>query len=291
MLSSFDMPSMASYTTSRLKRLAEAWQILLVAAVISCAGNSGKPSAKASASSDSARPLVRYGIPTGHEDEGCTLLVKSAYECFHSPRVKTSLWVAYRAEGKGPDSIGRPSNAFRPEPALAPDQRADTVDYRVLHDSFDYERGHLAPDQIIKQFGRDAQKETYSLANMTPQHSKTNGPIIGALEKEICRWSSHADPVWVITGPVFFGPETTWRGTRRVAIPDAYYMVLNRGTVPTVLSFLVRNDSYPPKYVSANDYLVSADSIEKLTGLDFLSELPDTIEDSVEAEVPAAAWR
>jgi endonuclease G len=125
---------------------------------------------------------------------------------------------------------------------------------------------------------------------MTPQYDKTNGPIIGRLETAICHWSSPTDPVWVETGPVFFGPETTWVGTDSVAVPDAYYMVLNRGTNPTFLAFLVQNDSHPPKCVSAGKYLVTVDSIEKLTGLDFLAELPDSFENRVEAEVPNQTW-
>ena len=37
-------------------------------------------------------------------------------------------------------------------------------------------------------------------------------------------------------------------------------------------------------------FLVSVDDVEKATGLDFMSELPDEIENVLEAKKPAEVW-
>ncbi len=51
--------------------------------------------------------------------------------------------------------------------------------------------------------------------------------------------------------------------------------------VPRVLAFLFPHQR--SKHGDIEDFLVSVNTIESLTGLDFLNELDDEIEDSVEA--------
>jgi endonuclease G len=236
--------------------------------------------------------LIRYGRPVGHEADG-RLLTKSHHACFHDPHLKVSRWVAYRAEGDDTSSRERHAGKFFPEPQLPAGQRAEEYDYRGLWkpDRTGYDRGHQAPDAAIKRFGPEAQRETYSLANTTPQHSQINQGIWQDVEAAIRSWSAPNRPVWVVTGPIFFPKhETTYVGPNRVAVPDAYYAVLNRGLPPQVLSFLVANTAQAPWYASLNGFLVSVDSVEKLTGLDFLSELPDSAENRLEALTPRTAW-
>ena len=52
----------------------------------------------------------------------------------------------------------------------------------------------------------------------------------------------------------------------------------------------VRMPHWGPWAVSLDDYLVSVDEIERRTGLDFLSELPDAAEDALEARKVPRAW-
>ncbi|MEO0108888.1 MAG: DNA/RNA non-specific endonuclease [candidate division WOR-3 bacterium] len=236
--------------------------------------------------------LAPFGLPRGHETEG-KLLVKKAYECYHSPRLKVSLWVAYRAEGEDPYGFERYRGKFFAEPSLQPGQRAEPQDYKGLwrKDKTGLDRGHQAPDATIRRFGLDAQRETYSLANITPQHSVINQGIWQDLEAAIRTWSSPRSPVWVITGPVFYATqETTWVGPNRVAVPHAYYLILARGQRPDVQAFLIANGVQAPFYTSFDQFRVSVDSIERLTNFDFLWRLPDSLEDRIEARTTAEPW-
>jgi endonuclease G len=240
-----------------------------------------------------ARPdLAPWGEPVGQE-ESCDLLTKLAYECFHSPHLKVSRWVAYRAEGED-STAERYAGQFFPDPDLKPGSRAELADYKELYrkDLLGFDRGHQAPDGAIRKFGPEAQRETYSLANITPQHSQLNEGLWSDIEAAIRSWSSPERPVWVVTGPVFFADrETTWVGRDHVAVPDAYFAVLARGAKPYVLSFLVPNLAEASWHTSLKPFLASVDSVEKLTGLDFLPDLPDSLQRRLESHQPKALWR
>ena len=243
--------------------------------------------------SSAARPdLAPWGEPVGQE-ESCSLLTKAAYECFHSSHLKVSRWVAYRADGEDSTSA-RYSGQFFPDPGLKPGSRAEPADYKGLYrkDLLGFDRGHQAPDATIRKFGPEAQRETYSLANITPQHSQFNEGLWSDIEAAIRAWSSPERPVWVVTGPVFFADqETTWVGPDHLAVPDAYFTVLARDRRPHILSFLAPNIADGPWHTSLKPFLVPADSIEKLTGLDFFPELADTLQQRLESRRPKVLWR
>lgn len=236
--------------------------------------------------------LLPWGMPKGHEAQGRQLR-KSCFAALHDSRLKISRWVAYRAEG---DTAGVPRypGQFYAEPEIPAGHRAELSDYQGLWspDMTGFDKGHQAPDATIKKYGREAQRETYSLANITPQHSQINQGVWSDIEAAVRKWSSQASPVWVVTGPVFFADqETTWVGANRVAVPHGYYAVLSKGAGPDVISFLVPNTAEAPWYSSLTRFLVSVDSVEKLSGLDLLPALPDSLEQRLEANQPKALWQ
>jgi hypothetical protein len=61
----------------------------------------------------------------------------------------------------------------------------------------------------------------------------------------------------------------------------------HRGTVE-LFAFVIQNH-LAPLAGEPRDYLVTVDSIETLTGLDFFSELPDDVEDRLESQT-ADGW-
>ena len=73
-------------------------------------------------------------------------------------------------------------------------------------------------------------------------------------------------------------------------MPDSCYKIIvdQKDGEYRALAFIVGQN------VKATDpsekFLVSIDEIERRTGLDFLSELPDDIEDRLEAQVATGLW-
>lgn len=232
-----------------------------------------------------------YGRPVG-KVAGGVLLENEAYDCMHDPDLKFCRWVGYCYRAGGRDSA-RYKGPFFPDERLAAGERAELADYQGLYkrDLTGFDKGHQAPDATIKAFGDAAQKETYSLANITPQYSLTNQGIWRELEDAIRGWATTSDQVCVETGPVLFkGKKPDRAGPDAVAIPHAYYAIVVRGSAPEVLGFVVPNEPTRHAWSEIETYLRSVDEIESLTGLDFLSALPDAKEATVERSAATAVW-
>lgn len=85
-------------------------------------------------------------------------------------------------------------------------------------------------------------------------------------------------------------------GELSVAAPDAFYKIVvkeNPNGKLDVLAFLIPQHGRG-NYGSTNHpltpYLTSVDTIEALTGLDFLTNVEDAEEDELERTIPIALW-
>jgi len=160
----------------------------------------------------------------------------------------------------------------------------------VLRMSFSlYDRGHNAPDKAIAVcYGQQAVDETYLMSNMLPESPNLNRHVWMQLErKEIDEYARTFGEIWVITGGVF--GQNAKRLPDGVEIPDACYRIIvdeDQGK-PRVLAFVIPQNVAPTD--DAAKYLTSVDQVERETGLDFMSELPDDVENKLEAE-KAGMW-
>ena len=164
---------------------------------------------------------------------------------------------------------------------------------RVTHNDYlhsGYDRGHLAPNHAIAlRYGVEAQIETFLCSNIVPQNPALNQGPWRLLEETISHdWANENEEVWVITGPLY-DHEIEMMGSK-VEIPDAFFkIVVDRlGDHIRVLAFVMkqeigRKDDY-------RHHLISVDKIESLSGFDFLSEVPDHLEDHVETITPSDVW-
>ncbi|NOQ35921.1 MAG: DNA/RNA non-specific endonuclease [Methylococcaceae bacterium] len=199
------------------------------------------------------------------------------------------LWVSYKIKPvpKNAKRLKRPSRFNK-------DWRSFN---KVTHDDYlrsGYDRGHMAPNYAISRlYGKQAQLETFTMTNITPQKPKLNRKLWQRLEAaEIGHFTKLADEIWVTTGTVFTGDKKYLKNGSNVEIPDAFYKVYamkpKKGEVK-LLAFLM------PQKVKGNEslakFVVSIDKIEELTGLDFFHELDDKIEDKLEATVDTKSWQ
>ena len=206
-------------------------------------------------------------------------------------------WVAYelrRDERAGGKSYKRPSR-WSTDPDLH--QRGIAPDDSSYRNS-GYSRGHMCMKSHASRMGAAAGRETHTVLNACPQMQRMNGGIWLAIEYLTGRWANEQGAVWIVTGPVFTEASRNWIGDPgevRVAVPDAFFKIVVRDTGQAVeaLAFLV------PMYGDANHarssgdvrpYLTSIDAIEALSGLDFLSALPDAKEAVLEREIATQLW-
>ena len=141
----------------------------------------------------------------------------------------------------------------------------------------------------------DAMSESFFLSNMCPQEGSLNSGKWSVLEARIRDWVRERGRLWIITGPIFTaGPQ--WErhrviGDDHVAVPPAFYKIVvdaRQGRTPEVLAFWMPNQGLTGH--DLEEYLRSVDEIERATGLDFLSGLPQEVQARVEGEAAEALW-
>ncbi len=150
-----------------------------------------------------------------------------------------------------------------------------------------YDRGHLCP-AADRKYTQKAHDETFLTSNITPQTHTFNSGIWNTLEQKARFWVNKYDGIFVVTGGVLSGDLKTI-GEEQVGVPNYFYKVLidyNNGT-PKMIAFLLEHEnSTKPLY----HFVVSVDTIERLTGIDFFPQLKDEVEDKLEASSSYKNW-
>ena len=176
--------------------------------------------------------------------------------------------------------------------------------FRKNHPNW-YVRGHLCMKQHAWRLGANADWNTHTLLNAVPQRQEFNAGIWLDLEKLTAKWADKYGAVWIVAGPIFQPQPNTpinWlgepeKGEMPVGIPNALFKIVIRKTDdrgrPKVLAFVYPQDvkkSEKGKPYDHEPFTTTVDAIEAQTGLDFLTELPDEIEQDIEARRVTKLW-
>ena len=219
-------------------------------------------------------------IPMIQSSTGGQILKRKGYTLSYNADYKTPQWVAWeltKKETKGKE--GR-TNKFLPDPDVR-GAKAYTGDYTKSG----YDRGHMAPAADMK-WSKKAMEESFYMSNICPQNQKLNRDDWGDLE-QLCRsWARKYGTVYIACGPIYDKKQPKRIGEHRVAVPDRFFKVVliyNRKS-PIAMGFLFDNKAH---HQALEKYMVPVDSVEKVTGMDFFSKLPDDVENRIEADIPA----
>jgi len=149
-----------------------------------------------------------------------------------------------------------------------------------------YDRGHLCPAADMG-FNPVAMNESFLMSNISPQTPDFNRGIWKELETTVRSWAKKEMSLDVVTGPVFKDNKGQI-GQEEVLVPGYFFKVIYDKTGdPKMIAFLFPNAKSDRPLA---DFAVSADEIEKLTGFDFFSQLPDEIEANLENKVDLSGW-
>jgi endonuclease G len=192
-------------------------------------------------------------------------------------------WVAYgltatEVEGTYP----RPKKQFEPDPMV----KGRSATHRDYTNS-GYSRGHMAPAADMK-WSEEAMLESFYLSNVCPQVAALNGGVWGRLENR-CRALANDGEVYICCGPIV-ADDPVRIGDNGVAVPARFFKVLcmqRRGKWQAI-GFIFPNETCKG---SMFDYACSVDDVEALTGHDFFYNLPDDIENSIEASWKMKDWQ
>jgi len=160
------------------------------------------------------------------------------------------------------------------------------------------DRGHHAPNSAISTcYGTQAQDETFLLTNISPQHRDLNEGIWKELEARVLDYAEAFGEVWVITGAIIDSGnvdllDVPGLDDLKPAVPDAFYKIVIREDSSLLgidtLAFIFPNEN--PQYTLLQDYLESIEEIQSQTDLDFLWQLDDVTEQTLEATTAPALW-
>lgn len=148
-----------------------------------------------------------------------------------------------------------------------------------------YDRGHLCPSADVRH-DLEAQSETFYMSNMSPQLPGLNRGVWKELEEQTRDYTLKHDSVYIVTGPVLTDGLKTIGRENKVSVPQYYYKILySTKDGGQILAYLLENAKLKGE---PNDYIVTVDEIEKMSGLDFFPEIRD--EENLEGAQGDIQW-
>lgn len=221
-------------------------------------------------------------IPQWESTATSQIIEHTGYTVSYNCDTKIPDWVAYeltREETKGKE---KRSNKFKADPESRYDCATDADYYKS-----GYDKGHMAPAGDMK-WSRQVMLESFYYTNVAPQAPKLNRGVWKKLEESIRQWADRDSAIVVVCGPVTDGSSKRI-GPNGVTVPRAYYKVITAPYVrnPRAIGFIFPNENRSGRLES---YAVSVDSVERVTGMDFFSQYPDSIETIIEMSNDFEAW-
>ncbi|MBC8266212.1 MAG: DNA/RNA non-specific endonuclease [Flavobacteriales bacterium] len=149
-----------------------------------------------------------------------------------------------------------------------------------------YDRGHLLPAADMK-WNQLAMDETFLMSNVSPQNPYFNqNGLWRKLESKVREWAENRKELIVIVGGVLSDGLPKLDG-EDISIPKYYFKIILDKTDFSSSSFLLENSNTSGLL---SDFVVSVDSIERISGLDFFTFLPDSLENRIEKSADLSAW-
>ncbi len=215
------------------------------------------------------------GIPSIQKDyEGFTVNF--------NPQNKTPNYVAWILEGSETEgAVGR-SNNFWTDTDL--DGCPETRDYSRSG----YDRGHMCPAGEQK-WSMEAMHNSFVMANICPQKHELNTGAWKTLEDKERLWAKRDSAIVIVAGPIYDTSDKETIGKNKVRVPSAFFKVL---LAPYAQPMRAIGFVYPNMKCEGNmaSYAVSVDNVEAMTGFDFFSALPDSLENEIESIVSFKEW-
>lgn len=193
-------------------------------------------------------------------------------------------WVAYeltRSEATSQEAVRK--DKFMPDPKIK-GKSAQNSDYK----GSGYDKGHMAPAADMK-WSQTVMDQSFYFTNICPQAPGLNRGSWKELEEDIRLWAIRDSALVIVCGPLFTQEPIRYIPETEVAIPDAFFKVVCSPytSEPRAIAFVFPNNKAPNH---PREYVVTIDNVEMMTGMDFLSQLPDEIENQIEKTSNYTLW-
>ncbi len=220
-------------------------------------------------------------------------------------------WVAFTFDTTtSADNVKR-TDAWSVDPKLPAEMQVQESD----HKNAGFDKGHLCASED-RVYLKEANEQTFYYSNMSPQLNDFNGGFWGKLEARVQTWGRSTadgvyDKVYVTKGGTLNKLLKNFKGTtvnggtpttdangftiHGLACPEYYFMAVlsQKDDVFHAIAFLVPHKEGMTRNPSSDElkeYVVSVDKLEEETGIDFFCNLPDVLENEVEAAYNLNDW-
>ena len=224
--------------------------------------------------------LLSQDTPDGVPEQ---MLRRAGYTASYNKTTKLPNWVAWHLTADRTTGPAKRSGVDFQADMNVPAPRAEDSDYY----GSGYDRGHMCPAADNK-YSEKAMEESFLFTNMCPQNGNLNRGDWNEMEQACRRWAKEYGGVYVVCGPILYKGKHKTIGKNKVVVPEAFFkVVLRTGENPKAIGFIYKNaEGDRPK----GDYVNTVDEVERITGIDFFPELPDDVENKVEATADIADW-
>lgn len=218
------------------------------------------------------------------------------YSLEYSYKYKHSYWIAYRFDNTTGGNVGR-NEAYKPDPELPSQYAAKHNDYT----NSGYTRGHLCASSD-RQYSKEANQQTFYMSNISPQSGNgfnQSGSAWNTGEDKVQAWgyniSRSTDTLYVVKGGTIGEGMIKGYIKNEIAIPKYFFMAVlfRSGDNYKAIGFYMSHENLKddPDKKDPKKYLMSIDALEQETGIDFFHNLPDNIENTVEATYNVNDWQ
>lgn len=213
-----------------------------------------------------------------------TLVEYSAMTVSFNPRLHIPNWVSWEISANHIDGPHSRTNNFQQDTRV----RGCPAPSDYTNSGFD--RGHMAPAGDMK-WSADAMAESFYMTNMVPQSPDLNRGTWNKIEQK-CRDRARRDSVvYIVSGPILSTPDAIshFIGGANVAVPRRFFKVVMSpyARPPRAIGFILDNAPTPGGMQAA---ATTVDEVERITGHDFFSALPDSLENILESEFNFSLW-
>ena len=224
-------------------------------------------------------------LPVSSTSKSDILIEHEGFSLLYDTKTLCPRWVAWELtaeETRG--KVSRQNVDFKEDESVPKQYQVASWDYN----GGGYGRGHMCPAGDMK-WSQEAMQDCHYMTNICPQTAELNKTWWEHLERACRQWARQYGSVQIVCGPIFSENPKHFGKKHRMAVPRAFYKVvltLKKGDEKAI-GFFYTNDNAPQPM---EDAVRSVDDIERLTGIDFFSSLPDEQEDKLEAMTDLRAW-